>query len=199
MSFFHTQKNPSQFALMLGLLLGITTLTSCYSVKRTVEASRPYSAKIAWPAAYLPEESVFFVHNEIDIQATPQQVWDVLIQAATWEQWYEGAEDFRFEDDNTTGNLEENSIFSWKTMGQYFTSTIQEFEPPYRLAWESDKDNIRGYHAWLIIPMDQGCKLITSEAQHGFMASMEKVFVPNKLRKFHDIWLAEIKKKAENQ
>jgi len=85
-------------------------------------------------------------------------------------------------------------------MGQNFESTtIKEFEPPYRLSWEATKNNIKGFHSWLIIPSDNGCKVITSEAQHGFLTFMQKVFVPNKLRKLHDIWLTELKIKAENE
>jgi len=83
-------------------------------------------------------------------------------------------------------------------MGLDFTSTIKEFEAPYRLSWESDKKSIRGYHAWLIIPTENGCQLITSEAQHGFMTFLQKVFVPNKLERLHNEWLTQIKYKSEN-
>jgi len=172
-------------------------LSSCYSLKKTVEESKPHSAEIDWPKNYIPEKSKFFVHNEIDIIADPQEVWNILIAAEEWESYYMGASDFKFTDSNSSGKLESTSVFSWKTMGQYFTSTVKEYKPPYRLSWESNKKSIQGYHAWLIIPTEKGCKLVTSEAQHGFMASMEKRFVPNKLERLHDVWLAQIKKKAE--
>ena len=179
------------------LLLLSLSLVGCYSVKKTVEKSYPLSKEIKWPENYQPEESKFFVHNEIDINATPEAVWEVLINAGAWEDYYEGASDLVLKD-NTTGRLDETSVFTWKTMGLAFTSTIEEFEAPYRLSWESNKKSIQGYHAWLIIPTDKGCKLITSEAQHGFMTLLQKIFVPNKLRKLHDTWLAEIKQQSEN-
>lgn len=173
------------------------SLTGCYSVKKSVERSYPNSKEIYWPDDYKPEESKFFVHNEIDINASPETVWSVLIQADEWEEYYEGASDLTLQD-NSDGRLSENSVFTWKTMGLDFTSTIKEFEAPYRLSWESDKKSIRGYHAWHIIPIENGCKLITSEAQHGFMTFLQKVFVPNKLERLHDEWLAQIKLKSEN-
>ena len=83
-------------------------------------------------------------------------------------------------------------------MGLNFKSTIKEYEPPHRLSWESTHKRIRGYHAWLIIPTESGSKLVTSEAQHGFMTLPQKVFVPKKLSGLHDEWLAEIKVKSEN-
>jgi len=175
------------------------TLVSCYSVKKTVEKSKPNSEKINWPNNYKPNKASFFVHNEIDIDAEPQVVWNILIKAEDWPNWYEGATDVKIISNNSA-QLEDKSIFSWKTMGQSFESTIiKEFKPPYRLSWEATKNNIRGYHAWLIIPTDKGCKVITSEAQHGFLTIMQKVFVPNKLEKLHDIWLKELKNKAEDE
>jgi uncharacterized protein YndB with AHSA1/START domain len=173
------------------------SITGCYSVKKSVEQSYPNSKEIRWPADYKPEESNFFVHNEIDINASPETVWSVLIQADEWEDYYEGASDLKLLN-NSDGRLSDNSVFTWKTMGLDFTSTIKEFEAPHKLSWESDKKSIRGYHAWLIIPTENGCKLITSEAQHGFMTFLQKVFVPNKLEGFHDEWLAQIKVKSEN-
>ena len=171
--------------------------TGCYSVKKSVDRSYPNSKEIQWPEDYQPEESKFFVHNEIDINASAEIVWSVLIQADAWEDYYEGASNLKLID-NTDGRLAESTVFTWKTMGLDFTSTIKEFEAPYRLSWESDKKSIRGYHAWLIIPTENGCQLITSEAQHGFMTFLQKVFVPNKLERLHNEWLTQIKYKSEN-
>ena len=180
------------------ILLGImTVLSSCYSVTKTVERSYPNSKQINWPDSYAPEESKFFVHNEIFINAPPETVWDVLIKAKEWEDYYEGASDLVLID-NSTGRLNQNSIFTWKTMGLDFTSTIEEFEAPYCLSWASVNKSIQGYHAWLIIPTENGSRLITSEAQHGFMTLPQKLFVPNKLGRLHDTWLEEIKRKSEN-
>ena len=193
-------KNKSNATAMIKICLLCfiaQSVTGCYSVKKSVERSYPNSKEILWPEDYKPEESKFFVHNEIDIEASPESVWSVLIQADEWETYYEGASNLKLRD-NTDGRLTENAVFSWKTMGLDFTSTIQEFEAPYRLSWESDKKSIRGYHAWLIIPTEKGCQLITSEAQHGFMTLLQKVFVPNKLERLHDEWLAQIKHKSEN-
>ena len=182
------------------VLLMLLSLQSCYSLKKSIEGGKPNSEAIQWPEGYHPDEASFFVHNEIEINADPQVVWDILLQAEIWPEWYEGASDVQVLT-NETGRLEAQSIFSWKTMGQDFSSTtIKEFEAPYRLGWEATKNNIRGYHAWLIIPnANGGCRVVTSETQHGFLTLMQKIFVPNKLRKLHDIWLEELKIKAENE
>ncbi len=171
-------------------------IAGCASVSKRIAEAQPYINEINWPAEYLPEAATFYVHNKIEIDAAPQVVWDILIQAESWPQWYSGAAEV---DIKTPGNteLEADSVFSWKTMGLRFESSVREFEPPYRLSWESRKSSIRGYHAWLIIPTDKGSLLITDESQKGWLAVLESVFQPDKLGRLHDIWLTEIKRKAE--
>jgi hypothetical protein len=178
-------------------VIGFILLSGCTSVTERVQQAQPYSAQITWPKKYAPMHAVFYVHNKIEINAPPQKIWDLLIQAETWPQWYEGAFNVDVVN-NESGVLEANSIFKWKTMGLDFTSTIKEFKPPFRLSWESNKYLINGYHAWLLIPTEKGTLLITDESQHGLLAYLQSIFLPNKLRNFHDIWLAEIKKKAED-
>ncbi|NQX92919.1 MAG: hypothetical protein HRT74_12500 [Flavobacteriales bacterium] len=126
--------------------LALCIITGCYSVKNAVEESQPLSQEIRWPEAYTPEESKFFVHNEIEIKAPAEVVWEVLINAGEWETYYNGACELDLKD-NTTGILNAQSVFTWKTMGLDFISEIKEFEAPYRLSWESNKKSIRGYHA----------------------------------------------------
>ncbi len=154
------------------------------------------SEKIKWPAAYEPSKSKFYVHNEIEINAKPEIVWQFLIDANSWENWYKGAKNVVLMNPADT-ILHSNSIFQWQTMGLKFESTIKEYEPNKLLAWESKKKSIQGYHVWLIVPTAKGCKVITDESQNGWLTFFEKTFQGKKLKKLHDVWLAELKKKAE--
>lgn len=151
-----------------------------------------------WPESYLPQKSNFFVHNEIEINAPAEKVWAILIDALKWSEWYVGASELSFINikDSLLGA---NVSFKWKTMGLNFKSTIQDFIPNKLLAWESKKSSIQGYHIWLIVPTSNGCKVITDEAQNGLLSTMEKIFQPNKLKRLHDIWLSELKNKAEGK
>ena len=182
---------------ILYLLISALFFVSCASTQNAIKSGRPYTEQINWPEAYEPSKATFFVHNRIEIQAPPQVVWDILIQAETWPEWYEGASNVNVRN-SENGILEEGSVFTWKTMGLNFESTVKEFIPPSRLSWESRKAVIQGYHAWLIIPTASGCILVTDESQRGWLAVLEKIFLPTKLGKLHDVWLAEIKKRAES-
>jgi uncharacterized protein YndB with AHSA1/START domain len=183
-------------------LIAIAHLTACVSVAKVDRSDATWVAtkladdQINWPPQYELKNATFKVRNEILINAKPETIWNVLIQAETWPNWYVGAKNVDVLDSNE-GVLKPGAMFTWNTMGLNFVSEVTEYRPPLRLSWESRKSSIQGYHAWLIIPGDDVSKLVTEESQHGFLAYMQGIFLPNKLHKLHDVWLAEIKKKAE--
>lgn len=179
----------------LTIILFVLSNLACASNRQAIQTSRSFSDTIHWPAKYAPEQASFFVHNSIEIQASPERVWQVLIQAEAWPQWYEGASNVEVLGDDKV--LKANSVFTWTTMGFDLTSTVREFVPNARLSWEADESTIQGYHGWLIIPTERGCILVTDESQNGFLTFFEKIFQPNTLHELHDIWLQKIKEKAE--
>lgn len=180
------------------LLLGSAFFfTSCASVSAPSVPAAQATDRINWPVDYEPSKATFFVHNEIEISAPPEIVWDILVRAEDWPAWYYGATDVSVKNGAADGRLAANSVLEWKTMGLRFESRVRELVAPARLSWESRKSTITGYHAWLIVPTATGCRVITDEAQHGFLAVMQKIFIPQKLRRLHDVWLGELKKKAE--
>ena len=185
-------KNYAKYAVITLLFI-----VSCASTQQAIQSGQPYTDQINWPAEYEPSKASFFVHNRIEVKAPPEVVWDILIHAEAWPRWYEGASNVKVQN-SEKGLLEADSVFTWKTMGLNFESTVKEFVPPSRLSWESRKTIIQGYHAWLIIPSKDGCIVVTDESQRGWLTILEKIFQPNKLRKLHDVWLAEIKNKAES-
>lgn len=173
-------------------------ITAFFAFTFSSFAQQNTSEKINWPSEYEPAKSKFYVHNEIEINAKPEIVWAYLIDALKWQSWYKGAKNVTFTNQADTV-LKANSIFNWETMGLKFQSTIKQFEPSRLLAWESKKKSIQGFHVWLIIPTEKGCKVITDESQNGWLTFFEKTFQGKKLKKLHDVWLSELKKKSEKQ
>ena len=178
----------------LGLLSNCATSTPKGSAHQAL--SRPIAERINWPERYLPNKSTFFVHNQIEISAPPAVVWDILQDVETWPKWYVGAADIALIN-SKSGKLERDGAFTLHTMGMDFIARVREFEPPYRLATENRKTVIQGYHAWLIVPTKTGCKLITDESFRGPLGLLQGTFIPNKLHRLHQIFLEELKKKAE--
>ena len=157
----------------------------------------PYGEQIRWPDEYKLSEADFYIHNRTDIKASPETVWNILIQAKTWPNWYEGMSNVKVQG-SSEGTLKDRSYFTFRTMGRDFDGTIREFVPFQRLAWETTNKKLNAYHAWLIVPTEEGCRVITDESQHGKLARLQKAFLPRKLQNLHDLWLAELKRKAES-
>jgi hypothetical protein len=178
---------------MTKFILTLALFTTTFSVI----AQKSNLEKIIFPSPYGISKSKFYVHNEIEINSKPEVVWGFLIDALKWQSWYKGAKNVLFTSQTDTV-LNGNSIFNWETMGLKFQSTIKQFEPNRLLAWESKKKSIQGYHVWLILPTDNGCKVITAESQNGWLTFFEKTFQGKRLQKLHDVWLAELKRKSEN-
>jgi hypothetical protein len=162
--------------------------------------SKKYDEKsnlIYWPSEFNPKVSKFYVYNEININASPETVWNILIDAKKWHTYYRGTQSpIEFLDTNIL-YLQNEVTFKFHTMGLKFQPIINEFIPNQKLSWTSRIKSIQGYHAWVIVPTSNGCKLITAESQNGFLTFMQKVFQPNKLLNLHEHWLEVIKARAE--
>lgn len=180
------------------IVLCVILLVSCYSTKNAIEKGNPYNEEIQWPTDYTLSKADFYIHNKIQINASAETIWNILIDAKSWPEWYVGMKYVTLTK-SSSGYLENNAEMLFSTMKQDFNGKIKEFIPFERLAWETTHPNLNAYHAWLIIPNDTGCLVVTDESQHGKLARLQKKFLPYKLKNYHDIWLKELKKKAEIQ
>ncbi|MGN8071002.1 SRPBCC domain-containing protein [Mucilaginibacter sp. 22184] len=152
--------------------------------------------KILFPVGFEPANSPVFVHNEIQINATPREVWDWLTNAPTWPDWYFNAANVEIVGSNGD-HLVKGSVFKWKTFGNTLQSEVKEYVPNERIAWLALGTGIKAYHAWLIIPNGSGCKVVTEETQHGWLCRLGKVLFPKRMYNYHQIWLEGLKAKAE--
>jgi hypothetical protein len=159
----------------------------------------PSNNLVVWPEEFNPTKAKWFVYNEIEINAKPEVVWNILIDAKKWHTFYNGVKSpVEYLDTNAT-TLREGLAFKMHTMGLHLLPVMKEFVPNERMAWEVRRGNLTAYHAWVIVPTATGCKLITPESQNGFLTFLQKVFQPNKLLNIHDTWLRLIKERAEKQ
>ncbi|MCZ6537884.1 MAG: SRPBCC domain-containing protein, partial [Gammaproteobacteria bacterium] len=52
------------------------------------------------------------------------------------------------------------------------------------------------YHAWVLQPSAKGCLVVTEETQHGWLARLGTIFMPNRMHKYHQLWLEGLENKA---
>jgi uncharacterized protein YndB with AHSA1/START domain len=159
------------------------------------ESSMTRSLEIQWPDRYRPGNSPIHVKNELDIAAMQEHVWAWLTHATLWPSWYVNSTNVTILED-TAPNLQMGTRFRWKTFGVTITSTVLEFVPGERIAWDAHAIGVDAYHAWILQPSAQGCHVLTEETQHGWVARLGKLFMPNRMHKFHQLWLAELETRA---
>lgn len=191
-------KKKTIFILSLLCCLSLYAKINAQEVKSIMSKKYDKASNwVVWPEEFNPEKAKWYVYNEIEIFAKPEVVWNILIDAKQWHTFYPGIQSPVEYFDTTATTLRNGLQFKMHTMNLKLQPVMKEFIPNQRMAWEVRRKNLTGYHAWVIVPITNGCRLITPEAQNGFLTFLQKVFQPNKLLKLHDTWLRLIKERAE--
>ncbi len=153
------------------------------------------SQEISWPDFNHPDNCAIHVRNKLDMNAKPSSVWDCLVDATHWPEWYKHASEVVMQEE-AQKILQLGSKFRWKTMGAGITSTVLEFVPHERLAWNGRAFGLDVYHAWLLVPSERGCLVITEETQRGLTAQLGKFFLNRKMQNAHQLWLECLESRA---
>lgn len=187
------------------VLFTIMLFSNCKLIARTDNTVKSIKTKdydsttnlVVWPEELHPNNASWYVYNEIEIAASPEEVWNILIDAKKWHTFYKGVESPIEFLDSTATSLKNGLQFRMNTMGLEIFPTMKEFIPNERMAWEVTRNGLHAYHAWVIVPTQNGCRLITPESQNGFFTLLQRIFQPNKLLNIHEHWLEGIKARAE--
>ena len=150
---------------------------------------------VRWPPHYAPANCPIHVRNELSMPVSAEVVWAWLVRAQLWPTWYVNSANVRFLQ-GTPPNLAQGTRFRWKTFGITIESSVFEFVPAERIAWDAHGPGIDGYHAWVLRSTPQGCHVLTEETQHGWLARLGKLLMPNRMSKFHQLWLEGLRDMA---
>ncbi len=153
------------------------------------------SLEIDWPEHYAPENSPVHVRNSLRIAAPAEHVWAWLVRAEGWPDWYPNASRVRIAG-GAGPDLALDTDFRWRTFGVAIRSRVREFVPCSRIAWDGRAIGIDVYHAWIIQQQQEACLVVTEETQHGVAARLGARLMPNRMSRFHQIWLENLAEKA---
>ncbi|MGH3756479.1 SRPBCC domain-containing protein [Actinophytocola sp.] len=124
------------------------------------------------------------------MEASPTQVWAVLVEATAWPHWYGNARAVTI-----TGHarLVLGAQFRWRTFRLPVRSTVTAFEPERHLAWDGHSLGSSGYHRWILQAQpDGGTRVITEEVQKGVAVSMVAPVMRRALLRAHHHWITEL-------
>ena len=119
---------------------------------------------IHWPQGFTPQQADLFDHSELSVGAPCATVWQTLVDAQRWPDWYPNSSSVRLE---RGAELAAGRGFQWRTFGLEVASQVHEFVPQQRLGWFGHAKDLDAYHTWLLLPQGQGCLVVTEEVVRG--------------------------------
>jgi uncharacterized protein YndB with AHSA1/START domain len=154
---------------------------------------------IHWPARFEPERADLFAHNETRVDAACETVWQHIVDARAWPDWYPNARDVSLLDGLRA--LAPDVRWRWTTFGLAIESRVHEFVPGRRLGWfgGAPGEAPAFYHSWLLTPDGDGCRVAMDEAGVGPGAAAFRQADEDRMHRGHDLWLATLKWVAEGR
>jgi hypothetical protein len=154
------------------------------------------SSEIHWPAGHTPPDADLFAHNELLIHAPCSIVWQHLVQAQTWPEWYPNSHNVKLLN-STDGKLHKDTQFSWDTFGVHIESQVHEFALDSRIGWFGQGTGMDAYHTFLLLRTPDGCRVVTEEVVRGPGAVEFHKKDPDAMHRGHDLWLSALKQMSE--
>lgn len=132
--------------------------------------------------------------EEIEIAASQQAVWDVLTDLESWPRWNPDVKSLSLQ-----GDLAQGSVFRWRAGPGTITSTIQQVEPPSRIAWTGTTFGIKAKHVYGLEARGEGTLVRTEESYEGVVARLLRGSLRKTLEKGLSDGLRYLKTEAERR
>ena len=156
--------------------------------------------KVTWPERYDPRTSAVYALDDIDVQAPPEAVWRLLVDAENWAGCFPPEDQARILGGEP--ELAMGTEFRRVTVGFPMSLRVTEFQPFSRLSWETvvdgDETGSSAYHGWVITPTEYGCHVLTEETQQGrFFLDELGYRNPGALYRYHQDWVERLARAAQ--
>jgi uncharacterized protein YndB with AHSA1/START domain len=152
-----------------------------------------------WPHTERPTGAKVFAHNERIVPAPPERVWDLLVTAQGWSEFYANAH-FVVLADPQQHRLRRGSVFRWVTFGFPLTSEVDPCKRPLQIGWRWYYrwwgTGAHGYHIWLLEPHERGTRIVTEETQRGVLPGLTRPIMQPLLWLAHNYWLRQLARRA---
>jgi predicted SnoaL-like aldol condensation-catalyzing enzyme/uncharacterized protein YndB with AHSA1/START domain len=157
---------------------------------------------VIWPHEFDPKTAAIYALNDIDVNAPPEAVWKLLVDAENWSSYFPAENQVKI----LTGEpeLAFGTKYSRVTVGFPMHLIVTECVPGCRLAWstlvDGDKTGSSAYHGWVITPTDNGCHVLSEETQQGpfFLEEIGRKN-PGALYRYHQEWVEVLARAAEKE
>lgn len=148
---------------------------------------------IKWPKDMAPSRCPIHFTNELEVAASPEVIWSLLVDPESWPRFYPGVKHVQLRDGHESLRL--GTRFETNLAGQDVSALVTEFEPVTRIAWSGGPKSSaesKAYHAWIITPTRKGCHLWTEETMRGPLWIELAKKAPDAFWRAHEKLLADL-------
>jgi hypothetical protein len=119
------------------------------------------------PEQLVRPDAPVVAESELEIEARPEAVWDVLTDIEGWPTWNPEVKSA-----SLRGSVTAGSTFRWKAGPGTIKSTIQHVEPPMQIAWTGTTFGIKAVHVYVLEPRGAKTVVKTTESYEGLVARL---------------------------
>jgi uncharacterized protein YndB with AHSA1/START domain len=155
---------------------------------------------VNWPHQFDPKISAIYALNEIDVNAPPEVVWKLLVDAKNWSSYFPAEDQVKILSGEP--ELALGTKYSRVTVGFLMNLIVTEYVPGRRISWstlvDGDETGSSAFHGWVITPTDNGCHVLSEETQQGpfFLEELGRKN-PGALYRYHQEWVESLGRAAE--
>ncbi len=123
----------------------------------------------------IDEQAPAIGRADIDIPASPEDVWEVLSDITSWSSWNPDVKQVQL-----LGPLCPGTPFTWEAGGSRISSRLHVVDQPRELGWTGRTRGIYAEHVYRLEARGGGTHVVTEESWAGFMARL----MPRRLTSF---------------
>lgn len=132
--------------------------------------------------------------SEIAVAASPDVVWGILTDVASWPSWSPAVKSASIE-----GPVAPGTRFRWKVGLGTILSTLETVEPPHRLVWTGKTAGIRAIHVHTLEQKEGTTVVRSEESWDGLLVRLLRRPLAKSLEKSLDSGLRALKVEAERR
>lgn len=136
-----------------------------------------------------------FVAADVEVDASPEAVWDTLTDLDSWPVWHPGVKAMAAD-----GPFAVGSEFRWSAGPGMIRSEVVTADRPSTAAWKGQHGGINAVHVWTIAPVGPTTTHVhTEESWSGLLPRVLRTTLQHTLKKSIDKALPAIKAEAERR
>ena len=125
--------------------------------------------------------------SELEIDASPEAVWEVLADVPSWPRWNPDVKSASLD-----GPFAAGTTFRWKAGPGTITSTLQEVERPVLMGWTGRTLGIEAIHVYRLVPRGSSTLVTSEESWNGALSKLFRGRMTRMLQSSLDAALARL-------